>query len=280
MLGKLLKHEWKAVWKVPTLLIGVLLAIALTAALTFALPIWDSDWIGLPLSGLMLLLLFYFAMIGVGIGISIYFAVRYYKNMFTEEGYLTHTLPVTARQILLNKVIIMSVWNLLAGVAVIASLLVFVGVAGLLLACREGIYAADILKAAAEIREIFRSGWFDESYAFLLSILCLALVSAVSGALTVISAITLGQMVRRHRILGSIGAYFAINTVIQGIGMMMILPWMFKMVTDDIFLHHFEQSMFSFYTISYLSMTVVNLIAAAGLYFLSEYLLCRQLELE
>ncbi len=117
MLGKLLKHEWRAVWKVPTLLIGVLMLIAVVAGGTFALPIWDSEWIGLPLSGVMMIMMFYFAMIATGVGIMIYFAVRYYKNMYTDEGYLTHTLPVTARLLLLNKVITMTAWNLIAASA-------------------------------------------------------------------------------------------------------------------------------------------------------------------
>ena len=33
MLGKLLKHEWKAVWKVPTLLIGIVMLAGLISAL-------------------------------------------------------------------------------------------------------------------------------------------------------------------------------------------------------------------------------------------------------
>ena len=77
MLGKLIKHEWKAVWKVPALLLGILMIIAAVAGLTFALPIWDSDWIGLPMSGIMLIMMFYVAMIGVSLGIVIYLAVRY-----------------------------------------------------------------------------------------------------------------------------------------------------------------------------------------------------------
>ena len=31
MLGKLLRHEWKAVWKVPTLLIGALMVASVMA---------------------------------------------------------------------------------------------------------------------------------------------------------------------------------------------------------------------------------------------------------
>lgn len=71
MLGKLLKHEWKAVWKIPVLLIGILLAAAVMAGFTFHLPIWDSEWVGLPLSGVMMIITFYVAIIGVSLGITI-----------------------------------------------------------------------------------------------------------------------------------------------------------------------------------------------------------------
>lgn len=280
MLGKLLKHEWKAVWKIPTLLIGVLMVIAVAAGLTFALPIWDSDWIGLPLSGILLILLFYVAMIAVSIGISIYFAVRYYKNMFTDEGYLTHTLPVTARQLLVNKVITMSVWNLIAVIAVALSLLVFGGVTAVSLAAKDGSFALDFLEWIEELKEIRNYPFFNGFQSFVVSGIFMILVSAVSGTMMVIGSITLGQMVRKHRILGSIGAYFAINTVVQVISLVIIFPIMIKMVTDEEFLSNFETSPFSFYTVTYTIMSVVFLAASVGLYFLSEYLLRRKLELE
>lgn len=280
MLGKLLKHEWKAVWKVPTLLIGVLMIIAVVAGLTFALPIWDSEWIGLPLSGMMLILLFYVAIISVGIGITIYFAVRYYKNMFTDEGYLTHTLPVTARQLLVNKVITMSAWNLIAVIAVVLSLVVFGGVTVLSLAAKKGSFAVDILEALGELKEIWNHPFFNGFTSFAVSGICMVLVSSISGTMMVIGAITLGQMVRKHRILGSIGAYFAINTVVQVVSMVIIFPIMIKMVTDEEFLSNFETSPFAFYTTMYAVMSVVFLVASVGLYFLSEYLLRKKLELE
>lgn len=280
MLGKLLKHEWKAVWKVPTMLIGILMIIAVIAGLTFALPIWDSEWIGLPLSGVMLILLFYVAMIAVGIGITIYFAVRYYKNMFTDEGYLTHTLPVTPRQLLANKIITMSVWNLIGGLAVIVSLVVFGSVTIMSLAAKEGSFAVDVLDAITQLKAIWDTSFFNGFKSFCISTVCMVLVSSVNGTMTVIGSITLGQMVRKHRVLGSIGAYFAINAVMQGISMIVMIPIMIKMVTNEAFLYNFEKSPFAFYTTTYAIMTVVFLIVSVGLYFLSEYLLRKQLELE
>ncbi len=280
MLGKLMKHEWKAVWKVPTLLLGVLIIIAAVAGLTFALPIWDSDWIGLPMSGIMLFMLFYVAMIGVSIGIVIYLAVRYYKNMFTDEGYLTHTLPVTSRQLLISKVITVSVWELLASIGILFSLMVFGGVAVLSLASKEGDFALLLVEAMKELGNLWDMPFFKGFQVFGVSTVFMELVSCFSGAMTIIASITMGQMIRKHRILGSVGAYFAISAVVQGIFMVIMFPLMLKMVMDNEFLYRFEESPFSFYTIMFTIMSEVYLAVGVGLYFLSEYLIHRRLELE
>ncbi|MBD5549003.1 MAG: hypothetical protein HDQ97_16725 [Lachnospiraceae bacterium] len=215
MLGKLLKHEWKAVWKVPTLLIGILMLIAVLSGLTFALPIWDSEWIGLPLSGIMMFVMFYLAMFAVGIGIMIYFAVRYYKNMYTDEGYLTHTLPVSARQLLLNKVITMSAWNLIGGAAVVVSVIIFGGVTFLSLMAKDSTFARGFVEEIAQLPRVMRAIW-NEPYlrginGFCASVVFLLLTSSFSGTMMIIGAVNLGQMVRKHRILGAVGAYFVIN---------------------------------------------------------------------
>lgn len=280
MLGKLIKHEWKAVWKVPALLLGILMIIAAVAGLTFALPIWDSDWIGLPMSGIMLIMMFYVAMIGVSLGIVIYLAVRYFKNMFTDEGYLTHTLPVTSRQLLISKVMIMSVWELLSSIGVLFRMVVFGGVAVFSLASKEGDFASLVIEAMKGLGNLWDMPFFKDFQIFGVSTVFMELVSCFSGAMIIIASITMGQMIRKHRVLGSVGAYFAINAVIQGIFMVIMFPMTIKMALDNAFLYRFETSPFSFYTIMFTIMSVVYLAVGVGLYFLSEYLLHKQLELE
>ncbi len=280
MLGKLIKHEWKAVWKVPALLLGILMIIAAVAGLTFVLPIWDSDWIGLPMSGIMLIMMFYVAMIGASLGIVIYLAVRYFKNMFTDEGYLTHTLPVTSRQLLISKVIIMSVWELLSSIGVLFSMVVFGGVAVFSLASKEGDFALLVIEAMKELGNLWDMPFFKDFQIFGVITVFMALVSCFSEAMIIIASITMGQMIRKHRVLGSVGAYFAINAVIQGIFTVIMFPMMIKMTLDNAFLYRFETSPFSFYTIMFTIMSVVYLAVGVGLYFLSEYLIHKRLELE
>lgn len=281
MLGKLLKHEWKAVWKVPVLLIGILMITAVLAGLTFALPIWDSEWIGLPLSGLMMILVFYFAMIATGLGITIYLAVRFYKNMYTDEGYLTHTLPVSARQLLVTKVITMSAWNLIAGLAVIVSIILFGGVTFLSLIPKDSTFARELVEAFAELpramAEIWNAPYLNGINGFCASIVCMVLASAFSGTMMVIGSVSLGQMVRRHRILGAVGAYFAISFVMQIITTILIMPLMLARLDSAVYV---EPSPFPVLTPVYFVTAAITLAVAVGLYFMSEYLIRRQLELE
>lgn len=277
MLGKLLKHEWKAVWKVPTLLIGIVMLAGLVAGLTFAMPIWNSDWVGLPMSGVMLILTFFFGLSGVNIGIIIYFGVRYYKSMFTDEGYLTHTLPVSARELLLNKVITMSAWNLITAAGVIVSLMIFGGVAVLALKPLDSEFSRDVIRALAELPGLFTDPSLSGFQTFCASLILMMFTSAFSGTMILIGAITLGQMVRKHRILGAIGAYFAINGVVQMVNTVVMMPLMFNSMNN---VWWKMDSPFPIFTAFYTAMSLVFVAVSIGLYFLCEYLIKRQLELE
>jgi len=277
MLGKLLKHEWKAVWKVPVLLIGILMLTGLIAGLTFSMPIWDSDWVGLPMSGVMLIMMFFFALSGVNIGITIYLGVRYYKSMFTDEGYLTHTLPVSARELLLNKVITISAWNLIAVAGVVVSLLLFGGTALLSLRSSIGDFSRAVFRALSELPELLGEPEMQGFEGFCASMLLMVLISSFGGSMMLIGAITLGQMVRRHRILGAIGAYFAINTVVQMINTVILMPMMFSSMNNN---RWDMESPFPIFTGFYTALSLVFAAVAVGLYFLCEYLIKKQLELE
>lgn len=276
MLGKLLKHEWKAVWKVPVLLIGILMATAVMAGLTFSLPIWDSDWIGLPLSGVMLFMTFYIAILATSIGITIYFAVRYYKNMFTDEGYLTNTLPVSTHQLLLSKVITMTAWNLISAVAILLSVAVFLGIMVVtFIGPNDGRTLAEVVRDFMEL-EFWDSPYMGEFNVFCVSLVILGLAGAVSGTMMIIGSITLGQMVRKHRILGAVGAYFAFQAVMQIINTVVLLPFMLQTFDNA----RIDTTPFPIMSAMYLIFAAISILVAVGLYFLSEYLVRKQLELE
>lgn len=107
MLGKLLKHEWKEISVIPCVLSVVLLVLSVISGFSF-LGIREGAADVSRFMTIMLWLLFYFALIAVSLGITIYLAVHFYKTMYTDEGYLTHTLPVSGRELLWSKLIPMA----------------------------------------------------------------------------------------------------------------------------------------------------------------------------
>ena len=152
MLGKLLKHEWKEISVIPSVLSVVLLVLSVISGFSF-LGIREGAADVSRIMTIMLWLLFYFALIAVSLGITIYLAVHFYKTMYTDEGYLTHTLPVSGRELLWSKLIPMAAWSLLTMLVVVLAVLIFGGM-GMLFAGREGI--VDMTAIWEEIHELIR----------------------------------------------------------------------------------------------------------------------------
>lgn len=271
MLGKLIKHEWKAIWKIPAILIGALLVIAVLAGLTFISPVWRSGISGLEIFSVLVWLLFYFAIIGVSVGIMLFLAVRFYRSMFTDEGYLTHTLPAAPHQLLISKMVIMAVWIFLSMVGIFFSILIFGGMAVLFL--QPEISIGNMWKEVC--RELERSGMLGINLvSFAASIIFMLIVSPVNGATMITGSISLGQMVKGHKVLGSIGAYFAINMVVQILSMVVMVPMMLKIGFEEV------NNVFQILTSAYWGMGVLCVLVSAGLYFLSEYFVRRHLNLD
>lgn len=122
MLGKLLKHEFRATRRsVGMVILGSLLASAVGFGLLILcwhpsfLPALHGDAIEtirtilyIPLSVIT------FGVYALGFASSIitliFILMRYYKNFFTDEGYLTFTLPVTPHELLWTKLISGMIW--------------------------------------------------------------------------------------------------------------------------------------------------------------------------
>lgn len=276
MLGKLLKHEWKSIWKIPTILVLVLQVIALGAGLTFIYPFWKSEMVGLDILIMLVWLLFYFAIIAVSIGITLYLAVHFYKSMYTDEGYLTHTLPVTSHQLLISKILPMTGWVYIGMLAVFLALFLF-GSAAVTFLYSGDMGLLEMIKYMVEtvLEGLEQMGVFtSDLIGFLLSIVLMLLVSGFSGTMMMVGSISLGQLIGKHKILGSIGAYLVINFISQTISTIAMIPMMIGSMGEEMI------NVFEVLTPTYLIMTVISALFAVGLYFLSNYIVSRKLNLD
>ena len=106
MLLKLLKNDLKSVFKYWW--IGAVISFCLSFAGGFLLNILNNNAYYSDLLTALCTIAFVFVICGISAFSFLYLilvVIRYYRNFFTDEGYLTFTLPVKRNQLLLSKFI-------------------------------------------------------------------------------------------------------------------------------------------------------------------------------
>ncbi len=112
MLGKLLKYEIKDTARIIPFFYII---TALVAAMVLISKKLGLGWFKTTSSVLLIL-------VGIAVVIVTFVVVvlRFYKNLYSNEGYLMFTLPVKPQQLLLSKTIVAFTW-------IVISMLIFVG---------------------------------------------------------------------------------------------------------------------------------------------------------
>ncbi len=243
MLGKLLKNEWKGTYKIGGLMLIVLVGVTFLGWLAFQSPMWqelssetyyyrDTFSVNiLNLVSICTLLVYAMMLVAVSVGIIVYLGVRFYRTMYTDEGYLTHTLPVTEGRLLFAKTFISGIWSLIISLGLILSVVaLFMFMISAMLP--RGYSLSDLWWEFqevydAELKEIFELvqielGMNFRSY-FIYLIISLILGSFTS-IMTLFGAISMGQLFTRHRVLMAIVSYIGIgmfkgtfSSIVEGI---------------------------------------------------------------
>lgn len=270
MFAKLLKHEWKATARILTILSACVLGIAILGGLDLRLIIAKTNDPSLStLSSVLMIpafLFVIFAYLGIiGYIIGTYFILlhRFYKSRFTDEGYLTFTLPVKTSHIFLASAVNMMIWQLIAGVVLAISIFAMV-----LLALPAAEFNEFIL-AFRELPTIFA----ELSEAFSMTSLITLPITWISGVVIPMTAIVIGAVIaKKHKILAAIGVYYG-TTVLSNILTSMISA----IVTVNAFQGSADIDMLM--QISPLVTALIPALLAAGGYFLSIHLMKRKLNL-
>ena len=213
MFTKLLKHEFKATAG----LLGVLSAAALGMGVLggFLLRLntnapgtlyADEAVYSIAVIALCFIMISLFA---YSFGGGIYLIIRFYKSKFTDQGYLTFTLPVSVWQIYLSSLLNMMFWSLVIGlVTIIAFVSVF------LIGMYDTVVWHMMQESPIPFDQIFDS--FGEIFGGFGVVF--AIVSFVYTSVLTLTSITLGCVAaKKHKILASIGCYYLISVVISSL---------------------------------------------------------------
>ena len=224
MFTKLLKHEWRATKGILALLCIIVLIAGITIGCTMHYIIWNdhnSTVVNMNDAGIatkfasvacVLLIMAGIAAVAICSAGSLFFLIyRFYKRCFTDEGYLTFTLPVTTHQILLSSLVNTIIGELIMIVAVCLS----VGIALLLFlaAFPENLIWADV---SVGLKEAFSQMWasLQEHMDILSSMTITGIIGALSELIVLMLAVTIGAMIaKKHKILAAVGVYYGISLV-------------------------------------------------------------------
>lgn len=267
MLGKLFKHDMRQISKVvlPFMVFVFGTTILGTAALKFAREAGHNldEGVVRNLFTISLYLIFgfsVFALFAYSV-LSVFLSVsRYYKNLFTDEGYLTFTLPVKSSTLIFSKLWSTLIWMLISMAVVVVCVLIYVTFGG---APIGTVINAGFYEALGEIVWPGLKKFFAEldvsNTLMAIEIIALEFVAIVYSVLSLFLAITIGSILaKKHKILASIGIYYLINTVTSTATTVFLTILMFgaagihNLYTDqsaNAFVHLFLTSMLLIYTI-------------------------------
>lgn len=202
MLKNLIKYDLKYGAKI-FIVIHILLWITAIFGRIFFLNRIDFDAPSQQLASMLILFFSAFILLFsvVSLATSLMIAARFYKNLFTDEGYLTWTLPATPLQQLWAKICSGGIWFILD--------LILLYAAAYFLWITPNVQNA-YQPIAAEITDTLGMSLPD----FFLLMVLLS-VSGVAGSVMMIYAsIAVGQLFPAHRLLLSVVVYFIFYMII------------------------------------------------------------------
>jgi len=288
MLGKLLKHEWKCTWKVGGMMLLGLVLVSFFGWISFQAPMWKSMADNTYYSGITVwdllsfgtLFMYIIMLIGLNYGIIIYMGVRFYKTMYTDEGYLTHTLPVSKHQILVSKILNSGLWVMLVLLGVYLSIFVLVfSMIGALIP--EGYSWADLWSMIEPemgyMNDLFRDAFGMSLNGYFWLMILISLLSPFCSMIILFGAISIGQLFTKHRVLMAIVSYVGIlivaGIISSTIQSVFSVSQMTRYATSN-------ELAGGYMNVTMILSSVLSVVEAGILYFVSYYVTSRKLNME
>ena len=207
--------------------------------------------------------------------------IRFYRNMYTDQGYLMHTLPVSEHDLILSKAMVAVIWRVI-GMAVTA--VGVISIAGTLfsnIASLSDVFMPDIYTIYSTlVNEAFDGNTFY-FFIYILMYIVLGIGPVFYTIIMGYGAISLGQLASKNKVLASVGIYFGINIIVSM--MSNVVSQSYMMIAARSSFDGFYNGRGMFGTLS-IGMTLILSICvyalAAGFYILTHQIMQKKLNLD
>ena len=220
-----MKHEWLSTWKVPTALCIYLGILTILGCTSFVSPLWQSDNMVVQVIAGFSIFIYILSLIGICIAIFAYFVVRFYRNMYTDEGYLMHTLPVKSWEHILTKGLTFFIWSLISVLAVFFSIFSIIFSAALSVSgINWGDFFSQLQEFWPEIMREFQAFWGTSLATTIILCIVAAICQLIFSILMIYGSISIGQTFNRHKVMASFIAYVCLNMVLSLVRSLLQIP--------------------------------------------------------
>ena len=223
MLGKLLKHEFRATGRIMLPLIGAELLLSILAGLSVRGLDRIQNMSFLGTTYILTLIVFFLGLFAVGVVALVLMIQRFYRNLLRDEGYLAMTLPVSVDEHIWSKLIVSFVWFAAVAVLSVLAMLVMMAVGSKISFLGD----VNFRELFDMLREGIRVVGAGNLWLFVLEGLLLCFLASASTCLRCYSALAIGHSAANHKLLLSFVAYIVIGiavSVVQNSLMIGILP--------------------------------------------------------
>lgn len=210
MLGKLMKYEWKATWKL--LLAANLLTVVMTLLAGWMVHIMGSSGGDgmVDFVAVMVIITYVGSMFVVYVGTAIYLVHRFYTSTYGDQGYLLHTLPVDTHHIIIAKVLVSAIWVLIDTVLIYLSVIfLFASSEDFFVSMMEGMVDVITFLGAEKI----------SAFTVVMTVIAY-LFSMFARVLKVGACISLGQLSSNYKLMLSFAWYvgiYLVERIFQGV---------------------------------------------------------------
>ncbi|MBQ2675867.1 MAG: hypothetical protein IJF54_00505 [Clostridia bacterium] len=265
MVKKLFKHEILAFWRGWSLIQIALLATALFGRFIQLFEnntaVYDIVFGSTTFAYSILIMVAFVGTLFSGV-------TRFYKNLFTSEGYLTHTLPVTATQHIMVKLVTAVLFQIATLFVVLASACIITA----------GDVLVEVVKAIGYlIGEIYEYTG-AHMVLYIVEIIVVTIVSLFSSFLVYYTCICLGQLSKKNRVLVSVGIYFGMSMVGQVVSTVLMTFTTFP-VFEDIVMYFTDHPITAIH-ISLCLGIVITLILSIVFFIICRMVMKKKLNLE
>lgn len=218
MLSKLIKHDFIGMGKVVLPSNALLVVLTLIAMVLVRTRVLERP----GLEALIVTLVFFYMLTIVAVCVTTYLfpVIYYYRSMFSSQGYLTFTLPVSTWTLYLSKVI--------------TAFVLYVINLGVLTGIFFALVPMDQNNMTASGMDDMLRNTFNMSLAGLVTwIVVMMLISLLFNAIMYFASINIGQLMAKHKIIGSVLSYLALTTIVQVLATIIVVIVGFSMTNQN-----------------------------------------------